>query len=141
MPLRRKFDQRFQIEFMFKEGVSQKNMKARLDRMHGNNALSKSSIQRWCSQFRNGHVQKEDLPKSSAPKKRTAAKINVVCNLIHRDCRSTLRQLAQDSNLSFGSTRRLVNEDLKMRKVPAKWVPHLLTLEVLRATIVAFSVW
>ena len=125
--LLRKFDQHFQIEFMLKEGVSQTEIKARLDRIHGNNALSKSSVQRWCSQFRSGRVQKENLPKSGAPKKCTAAKIAQVRGLIQQDRCSTIRQLANDVNLSFGCTRRLVKEDLAMKKTPAKWVPHLLT--------------
>ncbi len=121
-----KFDQRFQIELMLKEGASQREIKQRLDALHGGLALSKSSVQRWCSQFRNGRVQ-ENLPKSGAPKKRTAAKIAQVRAKIQVDRRSTIRQLAQDVNLSFGCTRRLLTEDLKVRKTPAKWVPHLLT--------------
>ncbi len=36
-------------------------------------------------------------------------------------------KMSQDVNLSFGCTRRLLKEDLKVKKRPAKWVPHLLT--------------
>lgn len=99
-----KVDQRYQIEFMLKEGISQTEMKRRLDAMHGNNAFSKSSIQRWCSQFQNGHIQKTNLLKSSAPKKRTAAKINQARDILRVHHRSTLRQLSRDINLSYGCT-------------------------------------
>ncbi len=72
-------------------------------------------------------MQKTDLPKSGAPKKRTARKVAEVRARIRVDRWSTIRQLAQDVNLSFGCTRRLLKEDLKVRKTPAKWVPHLLS--------------
>ncbi len=112
-----KFDQCFQIELMLKEGSSQSEIKARLDRLHGNNALSKSSVQRWCSQFRSEHVQKDNLLKSEAPRKCTTAQ---VCGLIQQDRCSTIRQLANDMNFSFGCTCHLIKEDLAMKKTPAK---------------------
>ncbi len=122
-----KVDQRFQIELMLKEGASQAQIKQRLDRIHGNNAFSKSSVQRWCSHFWSGRIQKQNLPKTGAPKKWTAAKIAQVRQIVQTHRCSTLRQISTDVQLSYGCTRRLLKEDLHMRKAPAKWVPHLLT--------------
>ncbi len=127
----RKFDQRFQIKFMMKEGLSQKDMKAKLDRIHGVNALSKSSIQRWHSQFWSRCIQKDNLPKSGAPTKWTAAKIQAVHTSMTNNRRSTIRQLAEDVQLSFGCTQWILKENLKLIKCPAKWVPHLLITDEL----------
>lgn len=112
---------------MLKEGVSQKEIKARLDRMHRQNAFSKSSIQRWYSSFRSRCIQKQNLPKSGTPTKRTPAKIQAVCASVNTNKRFTIRQIAQDVQLSFSCTCRILKENLKLTKRPAKWVPHLLT--------------
>ncbi len=121
-----KKDQRIQIKFMVAEGLSQEVIH-HVQAVNGNNSLCRSSIQNWYNRFRNGDPLNDDCPKSGAPKKRTAAKIQQINNIIQQDRRSSLRELARQSGQSYGATRKVVKEDLSLKKKPAKWIPHFLT--------------
>lgn len=125
--MRSKKDQRIQIKFLVDEGRSQTEVIRRVQAVNGNGALCRSAIQKWYNRFQSGDPSVDDKPKSGAPRKRTAAKIQQVRDLVNRDKRSTLRELSRDSGLSFGCVRKVVKDDLGLKKKPAKWIPHLLT--------------
>ncbi len=57
---------------------------------------------------------------------RTKDNVTRVHAAVEEDRRVTLRKLAEDLDISFGSAQRIVMEDLNMRRVSARWVPRLL---------------
>jgi hypothetical protein len=46
-----------------------------------------------------------------------------------QDRRVTVRELAEEAGISTGSVHSILTDDLAMRKVSAKFVPKLLTME------------
>ena len=46
-------------------------------------------------------------------------------NLIDEDPRRSIRELTELTGLSYGNVHRVINENLQLRKLCAKWVPHL----------------
>ncbi len=114
------------MRFMWKEGKSQKQILERLQAVHGRAALSKSSVQRWVSRFQSEGDNVADHPKTGRKTVRHQF-TGAVQQALNVERRSTVRQVAAKVGLSVGTTHKIIAKDLKMRKPPAKWVPHLLT--------------
>ena len=49
--------------------------------------------------------------------------------IIHTDRRLTIREVAEEVRIAFGMCQKILTEDLQMRCVKGKFVPHLLTSE------------
>jgi len=49
--------------------------------------------------------------------------------MVMEDCRLTVKQIAANAGISIGSVDTILHDDLKMRKVSARWVPQMLTDE------------
>ena len=52
-----------------------------------------------------------------------------VREIIRADRRLTIREVAEKVRIAFGSCQKILTEDLRMRRVTAKFVPRLLTAE------------
>ena len=52
-----------------------------------------------------------------------------VREIIHADQHLTIREVAEDVGIAFSTCQKILTEDLQMRRVSAKFVPHLLTAE------------
>ncbi len=119
---RAKGDQRVEIRLMVNEGRSQKDILQTLQRVHGANALSKSSIQRWVSRIQNGG-DLQDKARSGAPVLHTLRHQKAQQKL-QENPKKSVRQLARDLNLSVGSTHKLLTKDMQLKKRMARWAPH-----------------
>jgi len=49
--------------------------------------------------------------------------------MVMEDRRFTVKQTAANAGISVGSVDTILHDDLKMRKVSARWVPRMLTNE------------
>ena len=49
--------------------------------------------------------------------------------MVMEDRRLTVKQIAANAGISVGSVYTILHDDLKMRKVSARWVPRMLTDE------------
>jgi histone-lysine N-methyltransferase SETMAR len=52
-----------------------------------------------------------------------------VREIIRADRRLTIREVAEEVRIAFGTCQKILTEDLRMRRVTAKFVPRLLTAE------------
>ncbi len=121
-----KKEQCVEIRFMQKSGMNQIAIAHQLELVHGRNALSLTSVNRWFHRNLAGDDLKDKL-RSGRPKKYTAAKVQEASDILDRDRRTSLHGLSRLLNISKGTTHKLVHKDLQMTKKSAKWVPHLLT--------------
>lgn len=96
----------------------------------GDECLSRSRCHEWYKRFKEGRSSCEDDPRSGHPSTSTddshVARLNV---LVRSDRRLTIREMAEEFNISFGSCQQILTEKLQMRRVAAKFVPRLLTEE------------
>jgi len=53
--------------------------------------------------------------------------IDAVCDLILQNRRLTIREIAEDAGISFGSCQAILTEKPNMYRVAAKFVPRVLT--------------
>ena len=87
-------------------------------------------FQWWVKAFKAGKFSIEDdtlpgRPKTSVTKANTAA-VKIV---VEQDARLSVKDIASCTGISEGSVQTILKKRLDLRKVCARWVPHLLTEE------------
>ena len=53
-----------------------------------------------------------------------------VAKLVKEDPRVCIREISARLSLSYGTVHRIIHNDLHLRKLAAKWVPHKMTEEM-----------
>ncbi|UYV70310.1 hypothetical protein LAZ67_7002485 [Cordylochernes scorpioides] len=82
------------------------------------------------NQFKAGRISIEDDPRQGRPKfQRTDENVQKITDLIKENPRTTLLELEQDTGISKTTIGRIVTEDLRLKKTPAKFIPRFLTNE------------
>jgi len=80
--------------------------------------------------FKSGCQSFEDDPHpgglSTSHTKETVARVQ---EIISADRHLTIRKVAEDVGIAFGTWQKILTEELQMRLVSAKFVPYLLTAE------------
>jgi histone-lysine N-methyltransferase SETMAR len=80
------------------------------------------------SLFRDGREKAEDYERGGHPKStRTEVNIPAVADLVKSDRRIASRMIAESLNIPKTVVLRILKEDLRKRKLSARFVPHCLT--------------
>lgn len=125
-----KMEYRAIIKFFVMEGLSTTEIHKKILKVLKEDAPSFSTIHRWASQFRRGHTTIEDDPRSGRPKTATTPQIiQKIHDMVLDDRRLKVREIASAAGISAERVWHILHEDLKMRKLCARWVPHLLTID------------
>jgi hypothetical protein len=75
-----------------------------LQQAFGETALSQSKTFEWCSRFKNGHKSIDDHPHTGCPSTApTNENVNHVNAVIHGNRRLTIREIADELSMSFGT--------------------------------------
>lgn len=94
----------------------------------GDNALSLSTIYRWIDTFEHGQQSVKDEARSGRPREAvTPMTIARVEQLVNDDRHITTRKLAEDVGISRERIDHILHQELSLRKVCKKWVPHVPT--------------
>ena len=89
-----------------------------------------ATITRWCVRFKQGRESLEDDPHSELPLSAfTENDVTAVKNLIDEDARYTIEEISETLNINSGAVFVILKQRLKLRKISARWVPHLLSQE------------
>ncbi|UYV80746.1 hypothetical protein LAZ67_19001587 [Cordylochernes scorpioides] len=95
-----------------------------------NDAPKRTTVSEWHSRFKAGRISIEDDPRQGRPKfQRTDENVQKITDLIKENPRTTLLELEQDTGISKTTIGRIVTEDLKLKKTPAKCIPRFFTNE------------
>jgi len=125
-----KVQQRVCIDFCFRLGKTGAETYEMLQAAFGESCLSRSKTSECYSLFKSGRRSFEDDPR---PDRRstscTEETVACVREIIRADRRLTIREVAEEVRIAFGTCRKIVTEDLRMRRVTAKFMPRLLTSE------------
>ena len=57
----------------------------------------------------------------------TGENVENVAKLLNNDRRYSCDEIAHELDISHGSVHRILTERLQMRKIAARWVPHMLS--------------
>jgi len=123
-------EQRTNIQFLVKLGKSGKEIREMLMQVNGDNAMKKTAVYKWVKRFSKGRESVTEKERSG----RTATSITEenIANfrqILRENRRLTVRSIAEQVNIDRKTVRKILTEDLNMRKVCAKMVPKELTKE------------
>ena len=98
--------------------------------IYGPQTISLRTVFRWVKDFKAGKLSVEDDTRPGSPKTSvTKANIAAVKIVIEQDARLSVRDIATCTGISEGSVQTILKKRLDLRKICARWVPHLLTEE------------
>lgn len=118
------------IKYFHIKGLSPKEIKAELDGTLGESSPSYSTVKTWVADFKRGRKSTDDAPRSGRPKTATTTEIvEKVHRVVLNDRRLKLAEIADTLGISTERTYHILTEILGMRKLSARWVPRLLTVE------------
>ncbi|UYV78639.1 hypothetical protein LAZ67_16002243 [Cordylochernes scorpioides] len=126
----KKMDQRTCIKFCVKNEIKCVDAFRMLTVAYGEATLDRSNVYRWYKMFSEGRKDVNDEERARRPStSATDEKINEVEKMILANRRITVREVAEDLNISIGSCHSIFINDLGMRQVAAKFIPKLLNCD------------
>ena len=125
-----KIEYRDVIKYLFLKGNTPTQIKDELDAVYGDSAPSFTTVKFWAAEFKRGRTNLGDDERSGRPKTATTDdNIAQVHQMVLDDRRIKVREIAEAMNMSKERVCHILHEELGMRKLSARWVPRLLTLD------------
>jgi len=119
---------RFYIFTRFKLGVNAKQIHRELCDTWGEGYVSYTTVAEWIQRFNQGRTSFEDHPRSGRPvTEATDRNIEVIRALIDENPHISISYMVFETGLSYGTINRIIHDDLKLKKLCARWIPHQLT--------------
>ncbi|XP_037942754.1 uncharacterized protein LOC119676163, partial [Teleopsis dalmanni] len=104
--------------------------KKRLDKYYRDSAPSISMVKKWFTEFRCGRTSTSDAERLGCPKEAITSEIvDKIHEMILDDRRMKVRELAHAVGISTEWEYHILHEYLDMKKLSARWIPRLLTLD------------
>ena len=98
--------------------------------------LSYDTVRWWKKKFESGVESIKNAPKSGRPKSASLKEIvSKIKETIEGDARFTVRDIARKVGISLSTVPLILKKHWKVRKISARWVPHLLTGEQKRQRV------
>ncbi|UYV65522.1 hypothetical protein LAZ67_3004586 [Cordylochernes scorpioides] len=104
-------DQRICIEFCVKNGFKGAEIFCMLQTAYGHAVMSRRRVFEWYKRFKEGREETADNERSGRPSTSTTPeKVDKVLELVHEDRRITVREVAEEAGISFGSTKSIMKD-------------------------------
>lgn len=125
-----KLEYRAVIKYLYLKGNTPTQIKEELDTVYGDSAPSFTTVKFWAAEFKRGRISLADDERSGRPKTATASdNIKKIHQMVLDDRRMKVREIEEALGISKERICHILNEELGMRKLSARWVPRLLTLD------------
>ncbi|UYV74764.1 hypothetical protein LAZ67_12000855 [Cordylochernes scorpioides] len=101
-----------------------------LQTAYGDAVMSRRRVFEWYKRFKEGREDTADNERSGRPSTSTTPeKVDKVLELVREDRRITVREVAEEAGISFGSTQSIMKDILGVRRLNAVLVPKDLTFD------------
>ena len=118
------------IKYFVLKGLSPTEIKNEINSTLGESAPSFSTIKKWAAEFKRGRTSIEDDDRSGRPCTATSDEIiGKIHNAVLDDRRIKIHELADIVKISEERVRYIIHHHLDMKKLSARWVPRLLTID------------
>jgi transposase len=125
-----KIEYRVVIKFFVKEGLTPNEIHLKFIKVYGDSSTSFSTIKKWPAEFKRGRTSLEDDPCEGHPKSATTTEIiEQVHDMVLDDRRMKVHEIAEAIGISKECAGYILHEELDMKKLCARWVPHWLTAD------------
>ena len=89
--------------------------------------MNRASVSEWHKRFKEGREPVRDDERYGRSKEvRTLELIDQIKNFIYKDRRVSIETISEQFHVSVGTVHTIIREELKMRKICAKFVPRVL---------------
>ena len=123
-------EQRAYCKIRAQLGFPPTEIHADLQKVYGNSALKYATVCKWVRHFNYGRESIENDPLVGRPVSVSTEKnVATVKTLIEEGARYTMQEIEELSGIHSSSVLKVLRERLGLRKICARWVPHLLTDE------------
>jgi histone-lysine N-methyltransferase SETMAR len=112
------------IHFLWLKNAPNQAILSELEHVYGTGVITLRAIEKWTAAFEGGRTELADLPRSGRP--RDLGKIDAVRALIEGEGYLSQKKIAQILSMHHETVKSILREDLNMRKVNFKWLPHML---------------
>ena len=120
-------EQRSYVTIVALQGTNAKECHSELTEALGNHALPYRTVARWAATFQHGRVASADMRRTGRPRTVcTDVARAVIAQCLEDDSRWSLQELQVHIGIDQATVHKILREDLHMRKIAAKWVPHAL---------------
>ena len=131
---------RSEIKAGSKLGCSLKKLMTEISTTFGPSCVSYDTVRRSKKKFESGVESIKNAPKSGRPKSASRKEVvSKIKEIIEGDARFTVRDIARKVGISLSTVRLILKKYLKVRKISARWVPHLLTDEQKRQIEISYT--
>ena len=118
------------IKFLVKLGKSGNEIREILVQGYGDNAMKETAVCKWVKRFSEGRETVTGEERSGRPPTSvTEENLAKIRQIVRENRRLTVRSIAEQVNVDRETVRKILTEDLDMRKMCAKMVPKELTEE------------
>ena len=105
-------------------------MQSKFSKVYKDAGPSFSTIKKWAALFKSGRTSLEDDAREGRPKIATTPEIiHQVHDIVLDDRRVKVKEIADVLGISKERVGYILHKELNMRKLCARWVPHLLTID------------
>jgi len=119
-----KLEQRSCIKFCYKNEIKFFDTLKMLQKCYGDNTLSKTQVYQWYERFKSGREAVKDDARPGRPStSKTDENVDEIRQLLIENRKLTIREIAETTNIWFGSVHSILREDLGLRRVTARLVP------------------
>lgn len=118
------------IKHYFLRGKNITQTQKTLQKYYEDSSPSFGMIQKWFSEFRCGRTNTNDAERSGRPIEVTTPEmVDKIHGMILDDRRVKVREIAEGVNIAIGQVQKILVKYLGLKKLSARWVPRLLTIE------------
>jgi histone-lysine N-methyltransferase SETMAR len=118
------------IRFLYLDGKTCEEIKERLVAVYKDHAPSMTTIRYWFNEFKRGRTSVLDEERPGRPiEVTTDDMVDKIHDIVLADRRVKIREIVEMLNISYERVWHILHEHLGMKKLSARWVPRLLTVD------------
>lgn len=126
------------IKHYYLKKKTAKETKEKLDKHYGKSAPSDYMVKYWFAEFKRGRTNTSDEQRSGRPiEVTTPENIQKIHRMVLNDRKLKLREIAELMHISYERVFNILHEHLHLKKLLARWVPRVLTMEQKENRIIA----
>jgi len=117
------------IKFFVKECLMPNEIHSKFIKVYADSSPLFSTVTKWAADIKRGCTSLKDDPCEGRPKSATTPEIIEVHHMVLDDRQMKVREIAETIGISKECVGYILHEELDMKKLCARWVPHLLTAD------------
>ena len=118
------------IKFLYIKGLKGAKIFEEMKNVLGESAPSYATVKNWVANFQRGRTSTQDDHRSGRPQSvTTTVMVAKIHDVVLKDRRLKVSEIANIVNISKERVYNILTQELHMKKLSARWVPRLLTLD------------